>query len=977
VRSRHLPLVVEHSSGDPERSLPFVWQFSGRLIAVWDGRVNCVAELDNPVYRFGGFELDPAERRLSAAGKPVALTPKVFDTLVLLVERAGRLVSKDELMRALWPRGYVEESNLTKHIWVIRRALGDGEQGSRFIETVPKLGYRFVATVTTVEHVAPAVPEGTAFPPQTTAAEPVVLSPPSRMNVATTYSRQRTAWLAIGVAGLTLALASVWLWWPTPRMTIRPAETGSRTIAIMGFGNLSQNPKDAWLGPALTAMISTELTVSERLRMIPEELVRDARRGVEASGTGGYGPDALERLRARLDADYLVTGTYLVAGSEDEAPLRIDMTIQDAHSGTIVASISRLEHASSLLSMVGQAGVVLRSKLGIPTATAESMTLAGNAEPPSADVARRFGFALDALDHNDAERARDELLEVVSQAPGYAPAYRELARAWSLLGYRQKAAAAAEQAASHAAGLPPDQRLQVEAVVAAMRYDWKLAGERWAALVAARPNVPEFRFQLIDALIASGNIAAAQTALPALRALPSVANDARVDLAAARVAGARADVKTEAEDASAALRKARQRESPGLIADALFQLATAHWHTGRNEEARNESAAAIEAYRAIGNPRGEARARSVLGAVYADTNHRQEAREAYQQAMAQYRSIGDVGGVGGVYRDLSEMLWTAGDRDGAQVAARQGLSISREIGDLPLEAWTTRALATIESDEAATDAVVDGYRRVVELNERTGDHGGRVWSLATLADTERVRGELDEAHRDCERAEAEAATLSDPQFAVYSRFTCALVAVDRGETVNAIAALERIERAPPNPATTIYEPNAAMMLAQLAMDRGRYADARAGLEHARGGFAAAEATTGEADVEAMLALCDEALGMPKERDAALARARDLRRSITSRQEVYVVDIALATVGSGSRSHAESIVALEELSADAERRHWLAWSLESSLAAWRLARESRDAPRTARLHERIESEARKHGFGRILALLGPAAASPTP
>jgi len=405
--------------------------------------------------------------------------------------------------------------------------------------------------------------------------------------------------------------------------------------------------------------------------------------------------------------------------------------------------------------------------------------------------------------------------------------------------------------------------MQVEAVVAAMRYDWTRAGERWAALVAMRPNVPEFRIELIDALIAGGNLAAAQTALQSLRALPSVANDARVELAAARLAGARADVKTEAEAASSALRRARQHESPALIADALFQLATAHWHLGRNEEARNESGAAIEAYRAIGNPRGEARSRALQGAVCAATNRPQEAREAYQQAMTQYRSIGDSGGVGAVYRELSEMLWTAGDRDAAQVAARQGLAISREIGDIPLEAWTTRALATIESDEAATDAVVDGYRRVAELNARTGDKGAHVWSLATLADTERMRGDLNEAHRDCGRADAEAATLSDPQFAVYSGFICALVAADRGETAAAIAALERIERAPANPGIIIYAPNAAMMLGQLDMDRGRYADARVRLERARSGFAAAEATTGEADAEAMLALCDDALGMPK------------------------------------------------------------------------------------------------------------------
>ena len=100
-----------------------------------------------PIYRFAGCELDPAERRLIAHGQPVTLTPKVFDTLVLLVERAGRVVSKDELMAALWPRGFVHESNLTKHIWLIRKALGDSEHDARCIETVPKLGYRFVAPV--------------------------------------------------------------------------------------------------------------------------------------------------------------------------------------------------------------------------------------------------------------------------------------------------------------------------------------------------------------------------------------------------------------------------------------------------------------------------------------------------------------------------------------------------------------------------------------------------------------------------------------------------------------------------------------------------------------------------------------------------------------------------------------------------------------------------------------------------------------
>jgi hypothetical protein len=85
--------------------------------------------LGNPVYRFAGFTLKPAERRLSAAGKAIALTPKVFDTL-LLIERAGHVVSKDELMKELWRRGYVDEPNLTKHIWLIRRALREGAEAA-------------------------------------------------------------------------------------------------------------------------------------------------------------------------------------------------------------------------------------------------------------------------------------------------------------------------------------------------------------------------------------------------------------------------------------------------------------------------------------------------------------------------------------------------------------------------------------------------------------------------------------------------------------------------------------------------------------------------------------------------------------------------------------------------------------------------------------------------------------------------------
>ena len=99
------------------------------------------------LYEFGPFRLDVAEQRLLRDGEPVALTPKVFETLVALVERRGHLVGKDELMKAVWADAFVEESNLTNNVYTLRKLLGETDHGGSYIETVPKRGYRFVASV--------------------------------------------------------------------------------------------------------------------------------------------------------------------------------------------------------------------------------------------------------------------------------------------------------------------------------------------------------------------------------------------------------------------------------------------------------------------------------------------------------------------------------------------------------------------------------------------------------------------------------------------------------------------------------------------------------------------------------------------------------------------------------------------------------------------------------------------------------------
>ena len=110
---------------------------------------------DRGRHQFGPFVLDPSERLLTQSGRHVVLRAKAFDTLCVLVERAGRLVSKEELMDRVWPGEMVEENNLSQSVSLIRRALGGAPLD--YVETVPGRGCRFMASVS-------RVPEGRAKP---------------------------------------------------------------------------------------------------------------------------------------------------------------------------------------------------------------------------------------------------------------------------------------------------------------------------------------------------------------------------------------------------------------------------------------------------------------------------------------------------------------------------------------------------------------------------------------------------------------------------------------------------------------------------------------------------------------------------------------------------------------------------------------------------------------------------------------------
>ncbi len=148
-------------------------------------------------YRFGPFHLDVRERRLARGEEVIPLRLKVFDTLLVLVENAGRLVTKQEILDTVWPATAVEENNLNHNVSVLRKALGEKATGQQYIETVPRVGYRFVAPVDAAE-------------PQTAASVASVAKTRQEIRYCTTSDGVRLAYATAG-SGPPLVKASNWL----------------------------------------------------------------------------------------------------------------------------------------------------------------------------------------------------------------------------------------------------------------------------------------------------------------------------------------------------------------------------------------------------------------------------------------------------------------------------------------------------------------------------------------------------------------------------------------------------------------------------------------------------------------------------------------------------------------------------------------------------------------------------------------------
>jgi adenylate cyclase len=175
-----------------------------------------------PVFRFGDFVLDRAQRRLLRSGEDVYLPPKTFELLLHLVQNRGRVLSKDELLQAVWPDVSVVENTLAQRVREIREALGDGAHGARFIKTVPKVGYQFIAQLN--EDMA----GGTAPPPAIASLDA------AGAGVAANEHQHRALPVAIACVVL-VALTGAGYYFGTRRPALPVGSPAITSIAVLPF----------------------------------------------------------------------------------------------------------------------------------------------------------------------------------------------------------------------------------------------------------------------------------------------------------------------------------------------------------------------------------------------------------------------------------------------------------------------------------------------------------------------------------------------------------------------------------------------------------------------------------------------------------------------------------------------------------------------------------------------------------------------
>jgi TolB-like protein/DNA-binding winged helix-turn-helix (wHTH) protein/Tfp pilus assembly protein PilF len=351
-------------------------------------------------FEFGPFRLDPAERLLLRNNQTIPLAPKAFDTLLLLVENSGHLLTKDELMKRLWPETFVEEVNLAQNISAIRRALDTKNGGAHYIETVAKGGYRFVAETRKV--VLEPSPLG--------AVE--VMERPDALPAG-----ERTLWRLISVLALG-GVAALLIWFAAGklrgRIFAKSRTVEIRSIAVLPLENLSRDPGQDYFSDGITEALTTDLAQIGALRVISRTSA------MHFKGSRETLPD----IGRQLNVEAIVEGSVMRSGDR----VRITAQLIDAHSDQHLWARTYERDLKDILGMQDEVARDIATEIRIKLTPQEQsrLTAERRTNPRAYDAYLRGRYLWSQRNAEATAKAEGYFREAVREDPDFAPAYSGL-----------------------------------------------------------------------------------------------------------------------------------------------------------------------------------------------------------------------------------------------------------------------------------------------------------------------------------------------------------------------------------------------------------------------------------------------------------------------------------------------------------------------------------------------------------------------
>ena len=748
-----------------------------------------------------------------------------------------------------------------------------------------------------------------------------------------------------------------------PRVSSEHAKA-RRSVAVLGFRNLSGSPDQEWVSTAISEMLGTELASGNKVRVIPGENVAHMKLDLPLPATDSYAPETLSKIRGNLGADEVVVGSYLGLGKDTQGPLRIDLRVQDATAGETIAAVSESGTEAELADLVSRVSSELREKLGMGSVPGEEVQRAGASLPGNPEAVRFYSEGLAKLRAFDAKAARDLFEKAVAADPNHALSHSFLAQSLSSLGYDAKARTEASKAYELSQNLPRRDQLLVEGHYRELQNDYPAAIEIYQTLLKFFPDDIEIGLRLVSTQTQAGQGKNSLATVAQLHQFPGTARqDARIDLSEAEARQSLGDFKNAQHSASVAADLALRQGNRLVMAQAKQQEAWDWDRLGEFDKALAEFAEVRDLSLKSGNPRAAARALNGYATVLYDKGDFEGARKAYEQALAIANRIGAQQNVATTSSNIGNIFYERGQLEEARRYYQQALDIDRTLGS-PAVASDLGSLANVMDGMGDLPGAVRMQQQSLEAFRSSGNRRGEASTLSNLANILLEQGQLAEA---AARFEEDLAILQETGYRKGRGFALGglsdilraqdRLAEARAKTEEAIALRAEL-------GDTTNLAYSQMQLAQILLEQGSSSEAAHVVQDAAATFEKQKMSDAGCQAQAVLSRRCFAQSKVGEAQAAAARATDLCRQDAGRTSRFEEQFAVAGVRQQNRSFADAFEMLETVRSQASRYGYIGYELESRLRLGQLELKSgKQSAGRARLTQ-LQSDAHSRGFALI-------------